>query len=719
MRPLALILAGLLLGPAFVSSAIGQRSGRELLKAGQEALRRGDSAMAEASWQAAIRMDSRLDSAYYALARLLWSRNPERHRREARRLLDRALRLQPDNLTYRLLELEIRAFEAERAGLQVLADGRLRLLLKRIEELGGYNTAPVQYALGMLQLRAWRRLHNAYETAPEPLEERIRGMGASSLRAAFDPEFWHARRQRVLRLQSAAEEARRAAIAHLETALQLDSLYRDAYLALGRLHLEARDLSGAASVFERFSRNLPADGLAWLGIGVVRHFQKRFAEAEDAFRGALTLLDAETRRALQDISLLREPDAPPEDPERFWVQQDPFLLTAHNERQLEHYARVGYATLVYTTPRSGVPGWKTDRGRLVIRYGLPLREVLQRPQLEGGYQPAYLFWDYGSFALAFEERLGGDGFVLFAPKAGDDPEVIRWLNMPALEAELRRKMPSTYRLIPAGGLFELTHRVYYFRSDSGATEVVHLYGIPIRLRPGQREVSHIPGAVFRLGFFLEDSLGRRRYTYQERMRRLPTDQLRIVDGRSLWVGISPHSVPPGTYRAAFELYDETLQMAGIEHGPLSVPRFSDDQLAISSLLLAEQVSEEPLGGPVWHRSPYWILPAIGERFQRHHPLYVYWEVYGLQPDERGRYEVEVEYTILEQVGSSSEAPDRPPGRQGARISARLPVSFPQPTGRYYVTLDLASLPAGAYVLLLHLRDSKGREAHARTRFLLQ
>jgi len=178
-------------------------------------------------------------------------------------------------------------------------------------------------------------------------------------------------------------------------------------------------------------------------------------------------------------------------------------------------------------------------------------------------------------------------------------------------------------------------------------------------------------------------------------------------------------VPPGTYRAAFELYDETLQMAGIEHGPLSVPRFSDDQLAISSLLLAEQVSEEPLGGPVWHRSPYWILPAIGERFQRHHPLYVYWEVYGLQPDERGRYEVEVEYTILEQVGSSSEAPDRPPGRQGARISARLPVSFPQPTGRYYVTLDLASLPAGTYVLLLHLRDSKGREAHARTRFLLQ
>jgi GWxTD domain-containing protein len=54
--------------------------------------------------------------------------------------------------------------------------------------------------------------------------------------------------------------------------------------------------------------------------------------------------------------------------EQFWARRNPDQRSTSNEFKEEHYRRIAYANQSYA---SGVPGWKTDRGRIYIMYGKP------------------------------------------------------------------------------------------------------------------------------------------------------------------------------------------------------------------------------------------------------------------------------------------------------------------------------------------------------------
>lgn len=54
--------------------------------------------------------------------------------------------------------------------------------------------------------------------------------------------------------------------------------------------------------------------------------------------------------------------------EQFWLRRDPTPDTLLNEYQQEHYRRIAYANQHFT---SGIPGWRTDRGRIYILWGPP------------------------------------------------------------------------------------------------------------------------------------------------------------------------------------------------------------------------------------------------------------------------------------------------------------------------------------------------------------
>jgi len=74
--------------------------------------------------------------------------------------------------------------------------------------------------------------------------------------------------------------------------------------------------------------------------------------------------------------------------EQFWLRRDPTPDTQENEFKEEHYRRIAYANEHFA---AGIPGWKTDRGRIYIMYG-PADEIeshpsggtYERPQEEGG-----------------------------------------------------------------------------------------------------------------------------------------------------------------------------------------------------------------------------------------------------------------------------------------------------------------------------------------------
>jgi len=74
--------------------------------------------------------------------------------------------------------------------------------------------------------------------------------------------------------------------------------------------------------------------------------------------------------------------------EQFWLRRDPTPDTEENEEREEHYRRIAYANETFA---SGIPGWKTDRGMIYIKYGPPdEREehasggFYERPIEEGG-----------------------------------------------------------------------------------------------------------------------------------------------------------------------------------------------------------------------------------------------------------------------------------------------------------------------------------------------
>ena len=74
--------------------------------------------------------------------------------------------------------------------------------------------------------------------------------------------------------------------------------------------------------------------------------------------------------------------------EQFWLRRNPDPESLTNDYKEEHYRRIAYTNQHYA---SGIPGWKTDRGRVYIMYG-PADEIdahpsgghYERPVEEGG-----------------------------------------------------------------------------------------------------------------------------------------------------------------------------------------------------------------------------------------------------------------------------------------------------------------------------------------------
>jgi len=80
--------------------------------------------------------------------------------------------------------------------------------------------------------------------------------------------------------------------------------------------------------------------------------------------------------------------------EQFWVRRDPDPRTSENEFKEEHYRRVAYANERFA---SGIPGWKTDRGRIYITFGPPA-EIESHPS-GGSYNRE--IWEGGGTTSTF------------------------------------------------------------------------------------------------------------------------------------------------------------------------------------------------------------------------------------------------------------------------------------------------------------------------------
>ena len=153
--------------------------------------------------------------------------------------------------------------------------------------------------------------------------------------------------------------------------------------------------------------------------------------------------------------------------EQFWLRRDPTPDTEENEYKEEHYRRIAYANEHYA---SGIPGWKTDRGRIYITFGPPDEieshpsgGTYERPFEEGGGTTStYPFEDW---RYRYIDGIGSDIIIEFVD--------------PTMTGEYRMTMDPSEKdallYVPGAGLTMLEQMGLADKSDRfSRTDGTHL-----------------------------------------------------------------------------------------------------------------------------------------------------------------------------------------------------------------------------------------------------
>ena len=341
--------------------------------------------------------------------------------------------------------------------------------------------------------------------------------------------------------------------------------------------------------------------------------------------------------------------------ESFWMRRDPTPDSMENEYKEEHYRRIAYANDRFA---SGIPGWRTDRGRIYIAYG-PADEIeshpsggqYQRPYEEGGgFTSTYPFeiWRY-----RWIEGIGSDILLEFVDPTMtgeyrltmDPSEKDALLNVPGAGLTLSEQMGLTTKAdrfrrtdgtrmgTPIGGAqsirynqFErlqlyanifkppavkfkdleaivnstIDYNTLSYDTDVHFVRVTNssvLSGITVLLRNEDlmfKEEGGLHKAVANVFGRITTMTRRVQSTFEDTVSITTTAERMHQE-----VGRSSiynKSVPlaPGMYRLELVVKDLVGETMGTYRTALRVPEYDDEALATSSLIIADKIERVPI-----------------------------------------------------------------------------------------------------------------------------
>ena len=174
--------------------------------------------------------------------------------------------------------------------------------------------------------------------------------------------------------------------------------------------------------------------------------------------------------------------------EQFWYRRDPDPSTSINEYKEEHYRRLAYAKDHFST---GMPGWKTDRGRIYILHGPPnatethgAGETYYRPRSEGGGNTttfAFEVWHYRHI-----DGVGDDIDVEFVDKSMSGHYQ---LAMDEMDKDMLTNVPNlglTWSELRKGGDKSERLGTRYFANEAARRAADPMRTISMRNAPFQR-----------------------------------------------------------------------------------------------------------------------------------------------------------------------------------------------------------------------------------------
>jgi len=346
--------------------------------------------------------------------------------------------------------------------------------------------------------------------------------------------------------------------------------------------------------------------------------------------------------------LLRPPIQAENDP--YWIKRDPLYLTDFNERLMEHWARIAYVDLRFGDPLRGVPGWKTDRGKVYIRYGPPLKRVRTRPWIgvtaASGRSPLVTSketWTYPDFDFVFEDRFLTENFEF---KWGYTP----YDDYLDIYKRLVKKLPEIYYPSWGGGLFRVPVQTVRFRR-AGGTPVVYVFsGVPVEavnrlvFREQNRVRAVLDHGIFLFGSNWQSVARKKRRVYLE-------TSLNPGRSRNYFFVTDSVALPPGRYHLAVEYLDPKGKHVGRFRDSLRVAPFPTDSLALSDLVLASEIRLKSEITRL-NRSRIAVSPNFRRTYRVGQDLFLYYEIYHLSRNREGRSHFRISLVVQPASGKS-------------------------------------------------------------------
>lgn len=383
-----------------------------------------------------------------------------------------------------------------------------------------------------------------------------------------------------------------------------------------------RDTAASAS-FVRYANSLaqlsPNDKTALLLLGIAYNWNGDYEEAQNAFSGAGERMTADERVPYSDVSYLRAGGIrgsdnllPAAERSSFWRRHDPVFLTPYNERELEHFCRIAEANILFSVPIKKIEGWKTDRGKIYIRYGPPRLQIRYEGQTDRAINQIFLYeiWYYENFTFIFQQLFQN-------PNA--DFVLADWygLNFIQIAKDVEVQYPEYYEYNPG---LQFPYDCASFRGDRGLTRVELYYGIPAKTIQLTENENALSGSVT-TGFYLADKNWDVVFQDVEDIGVQYSDSVVRRRGDVFTVEQSTYLIVPGFYHISIEMRDDNGSHTGAYRDTLRVDTYGTERIQISDIKLARDISIIEPDKPI-SRENIDITPSPFRYFQLNEPIYI-------------------------------------------------------------------------------------------------
>lgn len=361
------------------------------------------------------------------------------------------------------------------------------------------------------------------------------------------------------------------------------------------------------------------------------------------------IMSDEERSAFNKLSNDEERDA---FIENFWYRRDPTPDTVENEFKEEHYRRIAYANEHFA---AGIPGWKTDRGRMYVVFGPPDQidshpsgGMYNRPLEEGGGETStYPFevWRYryieaiqeqeveiefvdtcmcndyhmtmdrgekdalamvpGAGQTLYEQmglasrgdRFSGSGLERLGTGPFSGNQQSKQFDRLELYAKLNRAPAVKFKDLEEVVSHKLRYNLLPFTWRADFVRVTSdTVLVPVTIQMQNKDVTFVTKegvsrATVNIFGRVSNLTGRVIQTFEDIVQVDTPEELLATVNERASLYWKALPLKPGLYKLDIVLKDVNGDRMGSDSKPLRVPAFEEDKLASSSLIVADQMEK--------------------------------------------------------------------------------------------------------------------------------